>query len=175
MLNQSCRSGCDTIAFTIFNLVGVVILKWAWLRKGFVHMHAYVEPSLLQNPFYGPVFIASDSTLTINSVAEVMELVNNWKSLTEPVIIPSYRFRAIERKFSIKREVAHECASYYVHCHPLASWTYLANQLYLREQFAAVMKLKSFLPLRGKYFCCRGNCQLIRFHRIALEVLPCDV
>ena len=97
----------------------------------------------------------SDTTLTTDNLAEVMELVNNWGSLgretlTEPPIIPLFQLRAIEVKCCTKRETANECASYYVWCHPLASWTHLACCLYYCEEFDAVEKLKPFLPLRGK-------------------------
>ena len=99
-------------------------------------------------------FSTSDTTLTTNNVSEVMELVSNWGPLqyatyTEPEIIPSDRFSAIEEKCSTKRETASECASYYVQCHPLASWTHLADRLYLYGEFTAVKRLKPYLPLRG--------------------------
>ena len=70
----------------------------------------------------------SDSTLTIDSVAEVMELVNDWNSLdtsvdygTTNILVPCDRFEEIQKRCSTKREVANECASYYVHCHPQPS------------------------------------------------------
>ena len=91
-----------------------------------------------------------------NNVADIMELVNDWDSLQngiaiESVIIPTDRLRAIEKKCSTKRETANECASYYVQCNPLASWTHLANRLYECGEFVAVDKLKPHLPLRGKH------------------------
>ena len=94
--------------------------------------------------------------MTTDDVAEVMELVNDWNSLqystiTGPVIVSSSRFRAIEEKCSTKREIANECASYYVQCHPQPSWTHLADRLYCHGEFAAVEKLKPFLPVRGIY------------------------
>ena len=98
----------------------------------------------------------SDPTLTTDSVAEVMELVNNWDSLdagriiTNTVVPPS-RLTEIQQRCSTKREIANECASFYVHCHPQPSWTHLASWLYRAGEIAAVDKLKSFLPLRGKY------------------------
>ena len=103
------------------------------------------------------MFSISDPTLTTDSVAEVMELINNWYSLdcgylTE-TIVPSNRLREIQQRCSTKREIANECASYYVHYHPQPSWTHLAIQLYREGEFAAVEKLKPFLPLRGK---CQG-------------------
>ena len=86
-----------------------------------------------------------------------MELVKDWRSLRrethyEPPIIPLSRFGSIETTCYTKRETASECASYYVHCHPLASWTHLACRLYEWDEFAAVEKLKPNLPLRGKQF-----------------------
>ena len=101
-------------------------------------------------------FTASDATMTTDNVAEVMDLVNNWRSLyrgtfTEPGIVPSSQFSAIAEKCSTKRETANECASYYVQCHPLASSIHLANHLYYNGEFAAEEKLKPLLPLRGKH------------------------
>jgi hypothetical protein len=100
----------------------------------------------------------SDPTLTTESVTEVMELVNDWNSLTfgidstdVRVLVPDSEFREIQLTCSTKREIANECASYYVHCHPQSSWTHLASHLYAQWEIAAVEKLKSFLPLRGKY------------------------
>ena len=94
---------------------------------------------------------ASDATLTTDNVAEVIELVNNWDSLTASVIIPRDWFNAIDEKCSTKRETANECASYYVQCHPQPSWTHFASCLYYYGEFAAVDKLKPHLPLRGKH------------------------
>ena len=97
----------------------------------------------------------SDPTLTTDSVAEVMELVNKWDSLDSPssfvkIVVPVSRLTEIQQRCSTKREIANEYASYYVHCHPQPSWTHLASWLYRRVEFAAVEKLKPFLPLRGK-------------------------
>ena len=104
--------------------------------------------------------------MTTESVAESMELVNNWKSL-EPSkyrigrngVIPDSRLTEIQQRCSTRREIANECASYYVHCHPQPSWTHLASQLYREGEFAAVEKLKSFLPLRGKYIMLIFTCE----------------
>ena len=100
----------------------------------------------------------SDPTLTTDSVAEVMELVNTWGSLEysrsyiadSNGMIPLSRLTEIQQRCSTKREIANECASYYVHCHPQPSWTHLARLLYRQGEIAAVEKLKPFLPLRGK-------------------------
>ena len=97
----------------------------------------------------------SDPTLRTDSVAEVMELMNKWSSLYSilyitKTVVPDSRLTEIQQRCSTKREIANECASYYVHYHPQPSWTHLASQLYRRGEFAAVEKLKPFLPLRGK-------------------------
>ena len=86
------------------------------------------------------------------NVAEALQLINNWRSLTGigEYVIPPGRLKVIQSKCSTKRETANECASYYVHCHPQPSWTHLASWLYRWEEFAAVEELKPFLPLRGK-------------------------
>ena len=94
----------------------------------------------------------SDHTLTTDDVAQVMTLVKDWDSLCSVTdLIPHRQLEAIQQKCSTKEEVATECASHYVHVHPEASWTHLARYLYLAKEFAAVEKLKPFLPLRGKY------------------------
>ena len=99
----------------------------------------------------------SDPTLTTDNVAEVMELLNYWNSLVKghqyvgSYIISSNRLKEIQGKCSTKKEIANECASSYVHCHPHPSWTHLANYVYSWGEFVVVEKLKPFLPLRGKY------------------------
>ena len=81
-----------------------------------------------------------------------MTLVKDWDSLCDETdLIPLRWLEAIEQKYSTKEEVATECASHYVHVHPEASWTHLAGYLYECGEFAAVEKLKPFLPLRGKH------------------------
>ena len=99
-----------------------------------------------------------DPTLTIDSVAEVMELMNHWDSLDPrysyvKTVVPHSRLTEIQRRHSTKRQIANECAVYYIHCYPRPSWTHLASQLFSEEEFAALEKLKPFLPLRGK---CQG-------------------
>ena len=96
----------------------------------------------------------SDPTLTADNVTKVMDLLNDWNSLKYgviPIIVPASQMKEIQKKFSNKKEIANECASYYVHCHPQPSWTHLAHHLYSKEEFTAVKMLKQFLPLRGKY------------------------
>ena len=92
----------------------------------------------------------SDPTLTTDNVAEVMELLNNWNSL-EYIIVPTSQLEEIQRKCSTKKDIANKCTSYYVQCHPQRSWTHLAERLHKKEEFAALEKLKPFLPLRGNY------------------------
>ena len=103
------------------------------------------------------MFSISDSTLTVDGVTEVMELINDWGSLyyssiifCKIVVIPGCKCMEIQQRCSTKREIANECASYYVHCHPQPSWTRLASQLYGGGEYTALKKSKSFLPLRGK-------------------------
>ena len=93
----------------------------------------------------------SDHTLTTDDVAQVMTLMNDLDSLWQRTdLIPPHWLEAIQQKCSTK-EVAAECASHYVHVHPAASWTHLSSHLYRAEEFAAVEKLKPFLPLRGEH------------------------
>ena len=96
----------------------------------------------------------SDPTLTIDSVAESMELISNWSLLRGTIfkcVIPHDKLYEIQRRCSTKRDIAHKLASYYIHCHPNSSWTHLAGCLYGRQEFAVVEKLQPFLPLRGNY------------------------
>ena len=105
-------------------------------------------------------YFLSDPTLTTDNVAQVMELVNVWRSIyrfrhgalvIDYTIIPDYQMRDIKQKFITKKEMTNAYACYYVSCHPESSWTHLARRLYSEGEFAAVEKLKPFLPLRGKY------------------------
>ena len=103
------------------------------------------------------IYCISDPTLTTKSVAEVIELLNDWNSLDSrmflsdtDILVPDSQLREIQRRCFTKREIAIECASYYVHCHHQPSWTHLASRLYGRGEFVAMEKLKPFLPLRGK-------------------------
>ena len=104
----------------------------------------------------------SDPTMTTDSVAESMVLINNWQSLHSNniarTVVPHSRFAEIQKRCSTKREIANECASYYIHCHPQPSWTHLATSLYREGEFAAVEKLKPLLPLRGKNIMQTINC-----------------
>ena len=96
----------------------------------------------------------SDPTLMIDSVAEVMELVNKWDSLDSiyynKKVVPHSQLTEIQRRCSTEKEIANECASYYIHCYLWPSWTHLTRHLYRKGEFAAVEKLRPFLPLRGK-------------------------
>jgi hypothetical protein len=97
----------------------------------------------------------SDPTMTADSVAESIYLINDWQSLHSVIrpktLVPGKHRREILKRCSTKRDIANECASYYVHCHPQPSWTHLASHLYSKGEFAAVERLKPFLPLRGNY------------------------
>ena len=100
--------------------------------------------------------LISDSTLTTANVTSVMELVKDWDSLHRGIlesdlVIPYHRLDAIRSSCSTNREIAGECASYYVHCYHQPSWTHLARLLYEQGELTAVEKCKPFLPLRGKY------------------------
>ena len=116
-----------------------------------MHVHNWIKPSHDDDVCSH----ISDSTLTTVNVTSVMDLVKEWLSLSggyvSYIIIPSHRFDAIISSCSTNREIASECASYYVHCHRQPSWTHLANVLYEEEEFTAVEKCKPFLPLRSKY------------------------
>ena len=105
--------------------------------------------------FISPVYL-SDPTMTTESVTESMKLINDWKSLyshsiTKTVVPTKQLIIEIQQRCSTKREIANECGSYYLHCHPQPSWTHLASHLYNKGELAAVKKLKPFLPLRGNY------------------------
>ena len=99
----------------------------------------------------------SDHTLKTDAVTEVLAVVNDLESLTDyssvtrEYIIPKSVLEAIQKKYATKREVVTDCAYYFSHCHPRASWTLLATHLYEMGEFTAVEKVKPFLPLRGKH------------------------
>ena len=128
-----CIHGCSLYMFVRF------VCRWMLLKS------VWIVIAMLS---------ISDPTLTTDSVAEVMELVNKWDSLDSSyyirTIVHGSRLTEIQQRCSTKREIANECSSYYVHYYPQPSWTHLASHLYSEGEFAAVEKLKPFLPLRGK-------------------------
>ena len=94
----------------------------------------------------------SDPTLTTDNVAPVIELLNDFNSLSfGMVLIPHSQWNTIQSKYLTKREISNECASYYVHCRLQPSWMELARILYRVGEFSAVKQLKPFLLVRGKY------------------------
>ena len=131
----------------------------SYKQQNIIHVHVVIVNNLIPyfcNYMY-PCFVMmiyyiSDPTLTTNNATEVMELVKDWDSLSQyPVVVLANRLKEIRQRCSTKGEIANECASYYVHYHHQPSWTHLASHLYKCGEFAAVEKLKPFLPLRGKY------------------------
>ena len=111
----------------------------------------------------------SDPTLTTDNVARIIELLNDFNSLSYGVVlIPRSRLNAIQIKYSTKREISTECASYYVHCTLQPSWMELASHLYRHDKFPAVKQLKPFLPVRGKY-------QVISYAGMNLALKACAV
>ena len=149
---------------------------FAWLGMSTLSGHWTNWFVVIATCFIMPIYL-SDPTLTTDSVTESMELINDWKSLqyelnsimkSENGLIPACRLREIQQRCSTKRDIAHECASYYIHCHPQSSWIHLATSLYKRGEFAAVEKLKSFLPLRGT--C---NSKLLCYANMIITIILC--
>ena len=145
---------------------------FAWLGMSTLSSHWTNWFVVIATCFIMPIYL-SDPTLTTDSVAESMELMNSWESLKYIVddfdvsgVIPGSRLREIQQRCSTKRDIAHECASYYIRCHPQPSWTHLACCLYREGEFAAVEKLKPFLPLRGT--C---NSKLLHYANMIITII----
>ena len=147
---------------------------FAWLDMSTLSSHWTNWFVVVTTCFILPIYLL-DLTLTTDSVAESIKLMNSWDSLKYTVAafdiigaIPGSRLREIQQRCSTKRDIAHECASYYIHCHPQPSWTHLASHLYSKGEFAAVEKLKPFLPLRGT--C---NSKLLHYANMIITIILC--
>ena len=98
-----------------------------------------------------PLVSPSDSTLTVDSVLEVMGNVQEWE-LVGGIIglgIPDSKLDEIKEQSSTEIEKSHQVGRYWVNTHPNPSWEELGKTLYLRGEETAAMMVKQYLPPQG--------------------------
>ena len=91
----------------------------------------------------------SDSTLTVDSVLEVMGNVQEWKEVGDWLGVPDSKLNEIKEQSSTEIEKSHEVARYWVNTHPHPSWEELGRVLYQRGEETAAMMVKQYLPPQG--------------------------
>ena len=91
----------------------------------------------------------SDSTLTVDSVLEVMEKVQNWEEVGSKLGVPSSKRDEIEEQSSTEMEKSHQVGQYWVSTDPDASWEELGRGLYRSGEETAAMMVKEYLPPPG--------------------------
>ena len=98
-----------------------------------------------------PLVSPSDSTLTVDSVLEVMEKVQNWKEVGGifGLGIPDSKLDEIEKQSSTEVEKSHRLGQYWVNTHPNPSWEELGSVLYTMGEETAAMMVKQYLPPQG--------------------------
>ena len=94
----------------------------------------------------------SDSTLTVDSVLEVMGKVQKWKEVGGGIFglgIPDSKLDEIEEQSSTEMEKSHQVGLYWVNTHPDPSWEELGKTLYQWGEETAAMMVKQYLPPQG--------------------------
>ena len=107
-------------------------------------MNNYCSPLPLVSP--------SDSTLTVDSVLEVMGKVQKWKEVGGGIFglgIPDSKLDEIEEQSSTEMEKSHRVGRYWVNTHPDPSWEKLGRLLYWSGEEKAAMMVKQYLPPQG--------------------------
>ena len=91
----------------------------------------------------------SDSTLTVDSVLEVMGKVREWYWVGDNLDIPSSKRQEIAEQSSTEIEKSHQIGRYWVNTHPDPSWEELGSVLYRSGEETAAMMVKQYLPPQG--------------------------
>ena len=91
----------------------------------------------------------SDSTLTVDSVMEVMGKVQGWEEVGIALCVPSSKRDEIEEQSSTEIEKSHQIGRYWVNTHPDPSWEELGKVLYESGEETAAMMVKQYLPPQG--------------------------
>ena len=94
----------------------------------------------------------SDSTLTLDSVLEVMGNVQEWKEVGGGIFglgVPDSKLNEIKEQSSTEIEKSHEVGRYWVNAHPDPSWEELGKALYWNGEETAAMMVKQYLPPQG--------------------------
>ena len=86
--------------------------------------------------------------MTVDGVTQVLNKVqgDKWEEVMGGVDIPWRLLKEIQRRYSTDTEKNHACADYYVNYYPKPEWEELTLKLYIRNEFAAAMESKSFMP-----------------------------
>ena len=98
-----------------------------------------------------PLVSPSDSTLTVDSVLEVMGKVENWKKVGGifGLDVPDSKRDEIEEQSSTEIEKSHQLGRYWVNTHPDPTWKELGKALYRSGEETAAMMVKQYLPPQG--------------------------
>ena len=91
----------------------------------------------------------SDSTLTVDSVLEVMGKVQEWYGVGGGLEVPGSKLDEIEEQSSTEIEKRHQVGRYWVNAHPDPSWEKLGRALYWSGEETAAMMVKQYLPPQG--------------------------
>ena len=91
----------------------------------------------------------SDSTLTVDSVLEVMGKVQGWKQVGRALEVPDSKRDEIKDQSSTEIEKSHRVGQYWVNTHPDPSWEELGRVLYQWGEETAAMMVKQYLPPQG--------------------------
>ena len=92
----------------------------------------------------------SDPTLTVENVAEVMEMVVNWEGVGVGLGIPYSKQEEIIQQSLIERVKSNALVQYWVNTDPDASWKKLARVLYWRGEERAAATVRQYMP-KGIY------------------------
>ena len=96
-----------------------------------------------------PLVSPSDSTLTVESVLEVMGKVQKWYWVGRELKVPFSKLDEIKEQSSTEIEKSHQVGRYWVNTHPDPSWEELGRTLYKRGEETAALVLKQYLPPQG--------------------------
>ena len=91
----------------------------------------------------------SDSTLTVDSVLEVMGKVREWYEVGRKLGVPKLKRDEIKEQSSTEVEKSHQVGQYWVNAHPHPSWEELGKVLYRSGEETAAMMVKQYLPPQG--------------------------
>ena len=107
----------------------------------FAHCSPHCPPLPLVSP--------SDSTLTVDSVLEVMGKVQKWELVGVDLGLPYSKRQEIKEQSSTEIEKSHQVGRYWVNTHPDPSWEELGRVLYMNGEETAAMMVKQYLPPQG--------------------------
>ena len=96
-----------------------------------------------------PLVSPSDSTLTVDSVLEVMGKVQEWELVGIVLGAPESKLHEIKEQSSTEIEKSHQVGRYWVNTHPDPSLERLGRALYYYGEETAGMMLKQYLPPQG--------------------------